>query len=105
MAASTERRLEHTGRESDMAGGPATPTFSIVIETDNLHLADLAALRDCLDSLAQQGTALTRAKGVFLVDGGELPDESLAPLRRDYSWLTVVRVELKTSYVGLKARG
>lgn len=105
MSANTERAREPAGRGTDRAGGPPTPTFSIVIETDNLYMADLAALRDCLDSLGRQGSAFTRAKGVFLVDGGELADENFAPLRRDYPWLTVVRVEPKTSYVGLKARG
>ncbi len=105
MSARPERSADQDSRGTGIAGAPMTPTFSIVIETDNLHLADLAALRDCLDSLARQGPTLTRAKGVFLVDGGELADESFAPLRRDYPWLTVVRVKLKTSYVGLKAHG
>ena len=82
-----------------------TLTFSIVIETDNLHLADLAALRMCLESLGRQGPTLNRAKGVFLVDAGEVADENFAPLRRDYPWLTVIRVEPKTTYVGLKGRG
>jgi hypothetical protein len=105
VAARPGRRPEQTGRGPDAAGGPPVPTFSIVIETDNLHLTDLAALRDCLDSFARQGPTLTRAKGVFLIDGGELADETFAELQRDYAWLTVVRVEPKTSYVGLKARG
>jgi hypothetical protein len=84
---------------------PSSPTFSIVIETDNLEIADLGALRACLESLGNQRAALRRAAGVFLVDGGELPDEAFGALRRDYPWLTVVRAEPGTAYVALKTRG
>jgi glycosyltransferase involved in cell wall biosynthesis len=80
-------------------------TFSIVIETDNLEIADLDALRDCLRSLGDQQPALARAKGVFLVDGGELPDQAFAEFRRDHPWLTILRVEPGTAYIGLKAHG
>jgi len=45
------------------------PTFSIVIETDNLAIVDLDELFRCLDSLAAQGDRLHRAEGVFLADG------------------------------------
>ena len=80
-------------------------TFSLVIETDNLEIADLAALRDCLESLAAQQPTLQRAIGVFLVDGGELPDHAFATFRHDFPWLTILRVDPGTTYVGLKARG
>jgi len=80
-------------------------TFSIVIETDNLEFADLGALRACLESLGDQPAALQSAAGVFLVDGGELPDEAFAAFRRDYPWLTIVRADPGTDYIALKARG
>jgi len=79
-------------------------TFSIVIETDNLEIADLDALRACLQSLGEQ-PALQRAAGAFLVDGGELPDEAFGVFHRDFPWLTIVRAEPGTAYIALKARG
>lgn len=88
-----------------MAQTLSEPTFSVVIETDNLELADLSALRECLDSLGGQGPAIRRARGVFLVNGGQVCGEATEALRRDYPWLTIVRAEPETLYIGLKARG
>ena len=42
------------------------PTFSVVVETDNVELDDLGALRQCLDSVGGQQPVLGRAEGVFL---------------------------------------
>jgi len=80
-------------------------SFSVVIETNNLEIADLAALRECLDSLATQQPTLQRATGVFLVDAGQLPDHAFVTFRRDFPWLTILRVDAGTTYVELKARG
>lgn len=82
-----------------------TPTFSIIVETDNLELAALDDLRACLDSLAGQHPALGRAEGVFLVDAGQVPKDVADELGRDYPWLTVVAAAPATLYVGLKAAG
>jgi glycosyltransferase involved in cell wall biosynthesis len=81
------------------------PTFSVVVETDNVELDDLGALRQCLDSLGGQQPMLGRAEGVFLVDGGKLPDALVESLRSDYPWLTVARAEGVPGYIGQKARG
>jgi glycosyltransferase involved in cell wall biosynthesis len=81
------------------------PSFSVVIETDNVELDDLDALRECLDSLGRQQPAIGRASGAFLVDGGKLPDDLVQTLRSRYPWLTVARAEPETLYIGQKARG
>jgi glycosyltransferase involved in cell wall biosynthesis len=81
------------------------PTFSVVIETDNVELDELDALRQCLESLGAQQPARGRAAGVFLVDGGKLPDGLVESLRRDYPWLTVARAEGGPGYIDQKARG
>jgi hypothetical protein len=81
------------------------PTFSVVVETDNVELDDLGALRQCLDSIGRQQPALARAEGVFLVDGGKLPDPLAEGLRREYPWLTVTRAQGEPRYIGQKARG
>ena len=81
------------------------PSFSVVVETDNVELDDLDALRQCLDSLGGQQPALGRADGVFLVDGGKLPEGLVESLRRAYPWLTVTRAGGGPRYIGQKARG
>jgi glycosyltransferase involved in cell wall biosynthesis len=81
------------------------PSFSVVVETDNVELDDLDALRQCLDSLGAQQPALGRADGVFLVDGGKLPGPLVDGLRRDHPWLTVTRTPDEAGYIGQKARG
>lgn len=83
----------------------SAPTFSVVIETDNVELDELDSLRECLDSLGRQGPALERAKGVFLVDSGKLPGELIARLRGSYPWLTIARAEREMLYIGQKATG
>lgn len=81
------------------------PSFSIVIETDNLAVVDLAELRGCLESLASQGEILGHADGIFVADGGVVPDRILDEIRASYPWLTVVRAEDGASYVELKLMG
>lgn len=81
------------------------PTFSIVIETDNLAVVDLEELSDCLESLALQGDVLGYADGVFVADGGVVPDRILEDLRSRYPWLTIVRAEAGASYIELKLAG
>jgi glycosyltransferase involved in cell wall biosynthesis len=83
----------------------AHPSFSVVVETDNLELTDLGALRECLDSLRDQQPAIAQARGVFLVNGGQVGDPVAETLGRDYPWLTIVRATPGTLYVGLKAQG
>src|SRR5262249_50533735 len=88
-----------------VTSAPPDLTFSVVIETDNLEIADLAALRQCLESLAAQQPTIQRAAGVFVVDAGELPDHAFATFRHDFPWLTILRVDPGTTYVGLKTHG
>lgn len=81
------------------------PSFSVVVETDNLALVDLDELDDCLDSIALQGDLLTEADGVFVADGGIVPDAILERLRTRHPWLSIVRADDGASYVDLKIAG
>lgn len=83
----------------------SVPSFSIVIETDNLSVVELNRLDQCLDSLAQQGDVLAKADGVFIADGGVVPDTVLERLRSKHPWLTIVRADAGASYVRLKIAG
>lgn len=81
------------------------PTFSIVIETDNLAVVDFDELLACLESLANQGEILSQADGVFVADGGVAPDRILDELGAHYPWLTIVHADAGASYIELKLLG
>jgi hypothetical protein len=86
---------------------PATrfPSFSVVVETDNLAIVDMDELDACLDSIARQGNLLARADGVFVADGGIVPEVVLERLRSRHPWLSIIRAGAGTSYVELKIAG
>jgi hypothetical protein len=81
------------------------PSFSVVIETDNLSIVDLDELYSCLESLADQGDLIKRAVGVFVADGGVVPEKFLSGLRSRYPWITVVHADAGASYIELKLAG
>ena len=81
------------------------PTFSIIIETDNSDSRHLHLLRRCLDSLARQGLRLHDARGVFLVVREEMAASMFDDIRLNYPWLTIVRADSDTRYIGLKLFG
>jgi glycosyltransferase involved in cell wall biosynthesis len=85
---------------------PGTPpTFSVVVETDNLAALDLDELRRCLDTLNRQGALLREADRVVVADGGVVPDSVLQELTRRYPWLTILRADAGSSYIALKSEG
>jgi hypothetical protein len=81
------------------------PSFSIVIETDNLALVNLDELYSCLDSFVDQGDLIKKAVGVFVADGGVVPEKILCGLRSRYPWITVVHADAGASYIELKLAG
>ena len=81
------------------------PTFSIAIETANLSMADLDGLRGTLESLSDQTVPVTRANEVLLTDSGDVPDDVLDALLREYPWVRAVRLPRTTGYEELKRAG
>ena len=57
------------------------PTFSVIIETENLAVEDADALLGALDSLAAQTLPLERADDVVLVNSGRVPARVEADIR------------------------
>ena len=84
---------------------PNTPSFSIAIETDNLAAVDLEELRSCLDTLDRQGEVLRKADGVFVADGGMVPERLLQELKSRFPWLTILHADVGASYIELKLAG
>ncbi len=49
------------------------PSFSIVIETENLAVTDIAGLEESLDSLAGQQLSPAQAREVIVIESGDVP--------------------------------
>jgi glycosyltransferase involved in cell wall biosynthesis len=83
----------------------ALPSFSIIIETENLSSAELAGLSRCLDALATQDLSPTIANEVLIVESGDVPVDVIERLRQDYPWLTFRRTEPGVDYYTAKMQG
>jgi glycosyltransferase involved in cell wall biosynthesis len=81
------------------------PTFSVVIETANLSLADLEGLQDTLASLSHQTVPLYSASEVLIADSGDVPADVLRVALERYPWARVMRLPQGTGYEELKMAG
>lgn len=81
------------------------PSFSIVLETENLANADLQGLVRSLSCLATQDPAPTEANEVILVDSGDTPADLLAQLCQQYPWIQVKLAPPGTGYYEAKMLG
>ena len=81
------------------------PSFSIVLETENLANADLKGLSQSLASLAHQDISPTHANEVWLIDSGNAPANLLEQLCEQYPWIKVHQVPLGTGYYKAKMLG
>jgi len=100
--AASRRRTQGGAQLSPEVPPAPLPSFSLIIETENLANADLGGLGRALDSLASQRPGPEAAEEVLIVDSGDLPAERLAELRRRHGWLQVHRAPPATSYYQAK---
>jgi glycosyltransferase involved in cell wall biosynthesis len=84
---------------------PELPTFSIVLETENLATADLRGLLAAIDCLAAQDPAPTIANEVFVIDSGDIPEAVKQQLTQQYPWLTIYQAPSGITYYGAKMLG
>jgi len=85
--------------------GSTLPTFSIILETENLANADIRGLERSLNCLTRQNPAPTHANEVFLIDSGDTPRELLNLLCQKFGWLQVLTVPPGTTYYQAKMVG
>src|SRR5262249_22496028 len=78
------------------------PSFSLIIETENLANADLDGLGRALASLERQEIPPSAANEVVIVDSGDIPPERLANLCRRHAWLSIRKAPSGTSYYQAK---
>jgi glycosyltransferase involved in cell wall biosynthesis len=81
------------------------PSFSVVVETANLSLADLDGLRETLASLAAQSLPIQGANEVLLADSGDVPEETLQRSLTAFPWVRRMRLPDGTGYEELKMAG
>ena len=81
------------------------PSFSIVVETENLALTDIAGLEESLDSLAVQQPSPSQANEVIVIESGDVPAALRDRLTNKYPWVRFVLSESDLSYVGAKVEG
>jgi len=81
------------------------PSFSMVLETENLETADLEGLSNSLASLVEQTLSPERANEVLLIDSGDVPPQLLTELCRRYPWISVRSAPMGTGYYKAKMLG
>ncbi|WP_416666397.1 glycosyltransferase [Egbenema bharatensis] len=81
------------------------PSFSIVLETENLATADVRGLARSLDSLAAQEPKPTAANEVWLIESGDIPPDLLQQLCDCYPWIKVHHAPPETTYYQAKMLG
>jgi glycosyltransferase involved in cell wall biosynthesis len=84
---------------------PSLPSFSIIIETENLASAEIAGLVCCLDSLVAQDVSVLGANEVLTIDSGNVPVETIEQLCQDYPFLKVRHLATNLDYYGAKIAG
>ena len=81
------------------------PSFSLVLETENLANAHLDSLTQSLTSLAQQELPLTAANEILMIDSGNTPASVLEALCDRYPWLKIHQAPASTGYYKAKMLG
>ena len=81
------------------------PSFSIILETENLKTAHLDGLVQAIASLAEQTPSPDRANEVLIITSSDTPKELLEQLRETYPWLAVKNVPDDVAYYESKMLG
>jgi glycosyltransferase involved in cell wall biosynthesis len=83
----------------------ALPSFSLILETENLINADLEGLSASLSSLIAQDLPPTAAQEVLVIDSGDAPPELIAQLQARHPWIQVHRTDRPMEYYEAKMLG
>jgi glycosyltransferase involved in cell wall biosynthesis len=81
------------------------PSYSVIIETANLSLADLDGLRVTVESLADQTLPVQNAREVILADSGDVPPHVLRDALAGHPWVRPMKLPEGTGYEELKMAG
>lgn len=85
--------------------GAALPSFTLVIETENLVNADIEGLGVSLASLQAQDVPPQQASEVLIINSGDLSADFITRLTAKYPWLKVITAPASTTYYQAKMFG
>lgn len=88
-----------------MSQASLIPSFSIVLETENLANASLEGLVKSLASLVNQSLSPSQAQEVILIDSGDTPPDLLTQLCDRYPWIKIYTAPPSTGYYKAKMLG
>lgn len=91
--------------DHNRAADPAIPSFSIILETENLATTSADGLLLSLDSLSRQELPVTEAKEVLMLNSGDASADLLTTIAHRYPWVRIIRVDDGLSYYGAKLKG
>lgn len=81
------------------------PSFSMIVETENLSSAEIDGLFRCLKTLAAQDLSPTLANEVIVVESGDVSAELIARIKSDYPWISFRKIESDIGYYEAKMKG
>ncbi|MEQ9425583.1 MAG: glycosyltransferase family 2 protein [Cyclobacteriaceae bacterium] len=80
-------------------------TFSVIIETENLGMAEIDDLQSCLESIVEQTLQITNANEVILICGGFVDVEVQKSLINKFPWIRIHNVNKQINYISSKLLG
>jgi glycosyltransferase involved in cell wall biosynthesis len=81
------------------------PSFSLILETENLANAELEGLSQALESLTKQDVPPDRANEVILIESGDIPPALQDPLEQRYPWVKIYPAPMDADYYKVKMLG
>jgi glycosyltransferase involved in cell wall biosynthesis len=81
------------------------PSFSLILETENLASASLEGLSLALDALEKQDVSPAQAEEVWLIESGQVPENLLTSLQERFPWVKVYCAPLISHYYEAKMLG
>ncbi len=81
------------------------PSFSVVVETENLALGGSSDLERCLNSLERQTVDIGSANEVLLMVGGHLDPADAVAIGQRYPWIKIQVAGEELSYLAAKREG
>ncbi len=81
------------------------PTFSVIVETENLLTASVEDFKMAFSSLIDQDVPLTLAQEVIVIISGNISDELRAEITIAYPWMKIVETPESFGYYEVKSYG
>lgn len=81
------------------------PSFSLIIETENLSSAEIDGFFRCLNTLNNQDLSPSCANEVLIVESGDVTVELIERIRTEYPWITFRRIDEGIGYYEAKMKG